>query len=793
LIFDPAEAQWVKTAGIEGGQINALGVKGDTTFAGTWGGGVFSSTNQGTSWTYSGLVGEKIRSMAVQGTNIFAGTHTGVYRSTDNGVTWAAANNGTQSLDYIYAMDTSGTYLLAAGSGGISRTSDGGATWTLDTVGLTTPEVPIPFVGAIAGWSGNLFCSMPGTGVFRSTDDGSHWSIVDTATLGNKAVRALAIIDTDLFAGTDGGVFHSTNNGVSWMEFNTGWTIPHVNALAIKGTTIFAGTAGGGVYKTSVASAGWTAVNAGLGDLTALSLIVNTKLFVGTNGGVFSTTDNGAVWTIANSGLTATRVYAIAASGDTLYAGAYGSGLFRSTDDGVTWSNTGISNKYVHALLLNGSFVGVGSEGGFFFSTNSGSTWNAASTGLGIADGHDVRALAVSGTSLYAGVFYGGMFASSDGGVTWNPTTGSGPVNITSLVWSGSILFAGTQGQVGGVFRSSDNGANWTVVNSGLADLDVNAMAIEGNTLFAGTGEGLFKSTDNGNSWTDITGDLGANFILSIQPSGTNLFVGTRNGGGLFYTRNYAPPYSNVGSAAGLTTTWVSSMAIGSKELYLGISGGGVWKRPLVEMGYQIHADVKVYLQGPYVTLGDSMALTLKTTGTLATHFVGQQIPELAVDSINIEIRDSSIAAKATVRKFAPAWLLSDGTIRNFADTSKVYVDFDSVLAGMYYLVVRHRNHLGVMSHDPVALSAGSALYDFTSGLGQYYGSDACFLATDTYGLWGGDADASGDVVAQDRTETWNKRNQAGYLLSDVDLSGDVVALDRTMTWNNRNKSSQVP
>jgi hypothetical protein len=795
LMLNAAEAQWVQTTGIDGGQINSLLVKGDTTFAGTWGGGLFYSTNQGTNWVYSGLIGEKVRSMAVQGTNIFAGTHTGVWHSTNNGVSWAATNNGTQTLDYIYAMDTSGIYLLAGGYGGISRTSDGGATWTLETGGL--PDMQYTLVGAFAGSSGNLFCGVPGIGVFRSTNHGSVWSIVDSITLGNKAVRALAMADTNLFAGTEGGVFHSTNNGVSWTEFNLNLGNLHVISLTLKGTKIFAGTSGGGVYESDIASAGWTAVNTGLGDLTAYSLVVNTNLFVGTNGGVFTSTNDGGTWTAVNSGLTATRVYATAARGDTLYAGAYGSGLFRSTDNGVTWTNTGVSNKYFHALLVKGSFVGAGSEGGFFYSTNSGSTWAAAATGLGTADGRDVRALAAGGTNLYAGAQWGRVYISTDGGVNWAPTTGSGPTNVTSLTLNGSILFAGTA--YDGVFMSSDSGANWTTVNSGLGNLEVNVLATGEGTVFAGTGSGLFASTNNGTSWTNITGDLGSTFVFCVQPSGTNLFVGTRNGGGLFYTKNYAPPYKNVGGDAGLMNTWVSSMAINNRELYLGTSGSGVWKRHLVEMGYQIHAAAKVYLQGPYLTVGDSMAVSLRTSGILAAHFVGRPIPGLAVDSITIEIRDSSTTAKATVRKSAPAWLLSNGSIRNFSDTTKAYVDFDSVLAGRYYVVVWHRNHLGIMTASGDSLDAGSAPagYDFTTGQAQAFGvvpmQGLGTGGTAPFGLYGGNASWTNLVInGADRTVVYTNTGATDYNYGDVNLTGVVNGADRTLARINAGKVSNV-
>ncbi len=50
-----AHAQWVQTNGPYGGMINSFAVSGTNLFAGTGGGGVFLSTNNGTSWTATGL------------------------------------------------------------------------------------------------------------------------------------------------------------------------------------------------------------------------------------------------------------------------------------------------------------------------------------------------------------------------------------------------------------------------------------------------------------------------------------------------------------------------------------------------------------------------------------------------------------------------------------------------------------------------------------------------------------------------------------------------------------------
>src|SRR5271157_4520991 len=73
-------AQWIQTSVLSvGGNISALTVSGSNIFAGTWGAGIFLSTNNGTSWTEvnSGLTNSYVNCFAVSGTNIFAGTQGG--------------------------------------------------------------------------------------------------------------------------------------------------------------------------------------------------------------------------------------------------------------------------------------------------------------------------------------------------------------------------------------------------------------------------------------------------------------------------------------------------------------------------------------------------------------------------------------------------------------------------------------------------------------------------------------------------------------------------------------------
>ena len=115
------DGSWVQTNGPYGGSVQCFAVSGRNLFAGTDGGGVFLSTNNGTSWTAPSAVVPNPRyvvALAVSGTNLFAGTRFGgVFLSTDNGRSWTAVNSGLTTLS-IPALAVSGTNLFAGTSGG---------------------------------------------------------------------------------------------------------------------------------------------------------------------------------------------------------------------------------------------------------------------------------------------------------------------------------------------------------------------------------------------------------------------------------------------------------------------------------------------------------------------------------------------------------------------------------------------------------------------------------------------------------------------------------------------------
>lgn len=196
----------------------------------------------------------------------------------------------------------------------------------------------------------------------------------------------------------------------------------------------------------------------------------------------------------------------------------------------------------VKCLAFNGTFLFAGIGVGVYLSTNNGTSWTPANTGL---PGYPVLSLAMGVTGdLFCGTNGGGIYISTNNGTSWNADT-SGLTNnvISSIAANGKNLFAGTYD--GGIFLSTNNGTNWTPVNNGLSisngmyvsSLFVSPTGTGDTNLFAGTYAGIYRSTNNGTSWTSVWNGNGTinNYQFAVSSNGaggTNLFAGFSTDGG---------------------------------------------------------------------------------------------------------------------------------------------------------------------------------------------------------------------------------------------------------------------
>lgn len=321
------------------------------------------------------------------------------------------------------------------------------------------------------------------------------------------------------------------------------------------------------------------------GTINAL-LSTATSLFAGTEGGgVFRSNDSGTSWTAVNTGLPTLFVYALAANGGTLFA-ATDLGVFRSTDNGTNWTatNSGLPpNRKIKALAVSGTNVFAcfdanvpGDTSGVFRSTSNGQAWTATGNGLP-GFGTDFHAFAVDGNNIYVGGS-SGVFFSANQGQSWTAiNNGLERVIVTTLVVSGANLFAGTGVSSGvrrGVFLSTNNGQNWTPVNSGLPQQEIRAFAVSGTKLFVATeGNGIYLTTSNGQVWTAVNAGLTHLRVRALASNGNDLFAGTDKGG-VFFSPNDGQNWAAANY--GLTATHILSLAASGNHLFAGTNGNGV-------------------------------------------------------------------------------------------------------------------------------------------------------------------------------------------------------------------------
>jgi hypothetical protein len=165
--------------------------------------------------------------------------------------------------------------------------------------------------------------------VFPEFPFAQHWVSINGPSATD--ISTLTINGNNLFAGTNKGVFMSTDNGVNWRRVNSGITLSsYVYCLAIIGADLFAGT-NNGVFLSHDKGENWTKVNSGLTVTTIQSLLVNgTNIFAGTNDGrIFMSSNKGQKWNEIDSSLMDYVVNVLAVSGTDLFAGTFGKGVWR--------------------------------------------------------------------------------------------------------------------------------------------------------------------------------------------------------------------------------------------------------------------------------------------------------------------------------------------------------------------------------------------------------------------------------------------------------------------------------
>ena len=553
------------------------------------------ATDRAANWTCIGPYdwdhGSAVRSYAAGAAHVYtveqslanpqlllAGTATaGVWKSTDKGLNWTNATKGIM-VGSVYSVEldhTSPNIAWFGAEGDLWKTTDGGATWT--SIGDATFQAATHTIRDIVLHPSNnqvLFvCSS--AGLYRSTNGGTSFTQVQTGSW--QEVELKPGDPNTMYAikqvSNRTEFWRSTNNGISFVQVGTGWPAPLATdeqertELAVTPAapgTVYAlatGVADGGsglygIYKSTDDGSTWTFQCCGTGP-----------------GGVPSPTNlNLTGWDDAGQDDGGQYYYDLAlaadpANADKLQLGAVNRWV--STDGGATftcpakWSHS-YKADYVHAdihdIRFYGSDLWVACDGGIFYSSDGGATFNRRIFGIAGTDFWGFGAGGWTGSNvLLGGAYHNGTmlkdnnvytngWVCTDGGdgyrgfvhpqydrralsdygyktlsgdrtvangnASWSKEPNADYItgHNSEVVWHPNLVNTAFVGSGTSIWRTDDNGAGFTEVHNFAEDVtSIEVSFTDPNVMYACTYpdwwgvKKVWRSTDGGSTWTDIT------------------------------------------------------------------------------------------------------------------------------------------------------------------------------------------------------------------------------------------------------------------------------------------------
>jgi len=528
-------------------------------YAGTIRGGIFRSTNRGQAWESinTGLGSSRINQLAlspdfVVDETLFAATDgKGVYKSNDRGASWQEFADGLTGLTVndlavspAYATDKT---VFCATDVGVFKSTDAGLSWfePHEIVPERTRVVSIACSPAFAR-DQVVVAGAWGKGFVKSRDGGRTW------IQKNSGIEDLNIVDVDfspdfasdhtIVVASQEQVYKSMDSGNQWMQVSLGLmekvpiqTDTHYFCISFspeytQDRTVFLG-AWEGLHVSHNAAEEWSQLNVYNQNFIRTLTIssdypVDGTVFGGAyGGGIYRTTNYGDSWTAKSTGVSSMHIASLQASPNyaqdrTVFAGIFPD-VIKTTVGGMAWYDLEVDPAnflYARAMVISPDFAhdqmlftGNDKNGIYkVYKTDDAGTSFAGYSGefdasycFAISPDFSVDQTLLTGTES-------GIFESTDGGESWNPIAFGGE-RVFSMAVSPNfpadgIVFAGVVNK--GLYKSRDRGRSWDRIDLGFDEPVVQkiifsaAFEIDGTLFCVSKSRGIFKSADGGDTWS---------------------------------------------------------------------------------------------------------------------------------------------------------------------------------------------------------------------------------------------------------------------------------------------------
>ncbi len=516
----------------------------------------------------------RINSVRVDPTNantIYVGTPGGgLWKSIDGGSSWNAMSDDLPVLgvsDIVINPLNPSTVYIATGDGfsgdtygiGVLVSHDGGSTWnTTNLINYRSQNVLCRRM-AMNPQDTNVLIVATSTGLFKTNDAGTSWSTVLSGNVRN--VKYKPNDSSIVYASTD-QFYRSIDGGNSFSIVTTGISSAgSINRMEIAVSQAAPNYVYAIAGKQSDASFEGLYLSINSGQSFA-RMSNSPNILAGASDG---TGTGGQSWydlAIAVSQINANEVY------------VGGINVWKSTNSGLNWtimshwvypSTIGYTHADIHSLEWYNGKIYCGSDGGVFYSSNSGNNWNNISTGLSIGQYYKMAQTEQNANVLMSGAQDNGCDYRDNTG-NWYHVLGGDGMNVEIDPTNFNIIYYSWQN--GGIQRSYDGGVSRTGINGSIRNQEngawVTPFQIDPNnslTLYAGF-ENVWKTTNRGTSWTKISNFSGGATLrqLKVAPSNSNVIYVCTNDNNIRRTTNGGSNWSSINT--GLPNRVISDIEV---------------------------------------------------------------------------------------------------------------------------------------------------------------------------------------------------------------------------------------
>jgi photosystem II stability/assembly factor-like uncharacterized protein len=386
-------------------------------------------------------------------------------------------------------------------SHGLYKTTNSGNDWIRMNTGNTTVISAVHFVNQTTGW-----ITGASSDIRKTTDGGINWVQQNSGIGSGNNDIWFKDLNNGFVTGNNGLLRKTNNGGTTWQTISSGVTVALRRIFFVGSNLGFIACGNGQILRTTNGGNTWNIITTGAGGINDIFFADSNIGYLSSSNNLYKSFDGGFSWTPLITGAInpILRIYFTSPSNG--YISVDGEGIFKTTNGGLTWSNSSTINGLYDTFYAicfideNTGFIG-GNLGKINKTTDGGSSWKNMTSGMGT---ELYTVFATHPDTAYVGGKEGKIFKTTNGGVTYFQQTKAFPSIINKILFTESnVGFACSDS--GRILKTIDGGKHWSLkpthTNKGFTDMSF----INPNEGFVSASCGyVFKTSDAGETWDSL-------------------------------------------------------------------------------------------------------------------------------------------------------------------------------------------------------------------------------------------------------------------------------------------------